>query len=85
MVFSQANLSLAEKIEILFGSRVGNQRKAAVRMEDLDAILKLEPVKAEPIAAAPTMEQYNKLLKDVAATNEALRSVATAMQRKILR
>jgi hypothetical protein len=74
---------LEEKVEILAGSRAGDRRKAAVRIEDLDAILRLPKLQAKPITAAPTVEQYNALLKDVQAVAKALDLVSKALQGKL--
>ena len=77
---------LREKIEVLDGSRGREARsQAAVRIEDLSDIMKLLKVRAVPVTAAPTMVEYNTLLKDVQELNTRLNAVALALQARMLR
>lgn len=72
-----------ERLDILAGTRRGPRDKAAVRIEDLNAILSFKAKKLEPVTGAPTMEQYNALLKEVSNLTLALETVSFALQAKL--
>lgn len=77
-----------EKLETLDGSRGtgAGQRKAAVRIEDISALLEL-PKKlksAKAAGAAPTKAEYDALVDDVTALFNRLTAVAQALQKRIL-
>lgn len=77
---------LKEKIEVLDGSRRKTTRRAAVRIEDVEALLqvrtKLKAVKAA--GANPTGAEFDALLDDVEAILLRLVAVADALQKRIL-
>jgi hypothetical protein len=76
---------LQELLEVLAGARAGDRSKAAVRIEDFTEILKLPEMQTDTIAAAPTMDQFNSLVRDVRATNAALNALALAIQKRQIR
>lgn len=76
---------IVEKVEILDGSRAGARDKAAVRIEDVKELLQLAQVKTKSLTAAPTMDDFNSLLKDLNEISNRLNSVAMSIQRKLIR
>ncbi|WP_284778529.1 hypothetical protein [Agrobacterium sp. lyk4-40-TYG-31] len=74
-----------EKLELLDGSRAGNREKAAVRIEDVKDLLQLAKIKTQSITAAPTMDDFNSMLRDLEEISNRLATVAAAVQRKVLR
>ncbi|MCI9865515.1 hypothetical protein RHIZ_06115 [Rhizobium skierniewicense] len=76
---------IVEKLEILDGSRAGARDKAAVRIEDIKELLQLAQVKTQTLTAAPTMGDFNSLLKDLIEISNRLNSIALAIQKKIIR
>ncbi|MBB3947054.1 hypothetical protein GGQ73_003018 [Rhizobium skierniewicense] len=76
---------IIEKVEILDGSRAGARDKAAVRIEDVQELLQLAQVKTKTLTAAPTMNDFNSLLRDLNEISNRLNSVAMSIQRKIIR
>ncbi|MEH3111505.1 MAG: hypothetical protein PGN22_15540 [Agrobacterium cavarae] len=74
-----------EKLEVLDGSRSGSRERAAVRLEDVRDLLQLAQVKTKEVAAAPTPDDFNSLLKDIKEISNRLNAVAQALQRKIIR
>ena len=77
---------LREKVEVLDGTRTKDiRKKAAVRIEDLSELLRIQPVRATPVSAAPTAEEYNALLKDIEEVNSRLNVIAQALQARLLR
>ncbi|KIP99076.1 hypothetical protein RU07_20605 [Agrobacterium tumefaciens] len=76
---------IVEKVEILDGSRAGARDKAAVRIEDIKELLQLAQVKTQTLTAAPTMGDFNSLLKDITEISNRLNSIAISIQKKIIR
>ncbi|MBO3760349.1 hypothetical protein [Ciceribacter sp. L1K22] len=77
--------SIIEDVEVLAGKRgKASIRRAAIRIQDLDELLRIEPVKAEQVSGTPTAAQYNKLLEDVTELNNRLNAVALALQRRLI-
>lgn len=76
---------LVELLEVLAGTRPGSTDKAAVRIVDLRELLLLGEVRAKEVAAAPSADEYNALLRDVRELNLRLRAVATVLQKRLLR
>jgi hypothetical protein len=75
---------LIEKVEILDGSRSANtRRQAAVRIVDMEELLRIEPLKAKSLTAAPTAEQYNILLTDTQQIHKRLKAIADALATRI--
>ena len=77
-----------EKLETLDGTRRRGAvaRKAAVRVEDLSALLTL-PAKLKSMKAAgstPTAAEFDALVDDVAALHAGLKAVATALQSRLI-
>lgn len=71
---------LIEKVEILDGSRSANARKqAAVRIADMEELLRIEPMKAKSLISPPTAEQYNTLLADTQQVHKRLKAIADAL------
>ncbi len=77
--------SQIEKLEVLDGSRSGSRERAAVRIEDVRELLQLAQVKTKEVAAAPTQDDFNSLLKDIKEISNRLNTVAQALQRKLIR
>lgn len=77
--------SQIEKLEVLDGSRSGSRERAAVRIEDVRELLQLAQVKTKVVAAAPTQDDFNSLLKDIKEISNRLNTVAQALQRKLIR
>ncbi|WP_296100373.1 hypothetical protein [uncultured Agrobacterium sp.] len=77
--------SQIEKLEVLDGSRSGSRERAAVRIEDVRELLQLAQVKTKEVAAAPTQDDFNSLLKDIKEISSRLNTVAQALQRKLIR
>ncbi|PZU85221.1 MAG: hypothetical protein DI528_12865 [Shinella sp.] len=75
---------LAEKIEVLDGSRASSKKRAAVRIEDVETLLTLAAIKTKTLTAAPTMADFNSLLSDLRNLSNAVRSVGAAVQRKLV-
>lgn len=80
-----ALLLLTEKLEILDGSRK-NRRRAAVRIEDVAALLELGPSlkSAHAAGSAPTKAEHDALVDDVRMLHQRLQAVQLALQRRIL-
>lgn len=76
----------AERLEILDGSRGKPTDQAAVRIEDLGAILELsqQPMKSVPVTGDPTAAEYNALRSDVEKVNACLLAVAQALQARLI-
>lgn len=75
-----------EKVEVLDGSRSGgSRRRAAVRIEDLDALLQIPPrLQATKAAGAtPTKAEFDALLVDVQTMQARLIAVASALQARL--
>lgn len=77
---------LREKIEVLDGSRRGKNQKAAVRIEDLYALLQLSQrlKSAKAAGAAPTKAEFDALVDDVSHIHQRLRALSNALQARIL-
>jgi len=77
---------LQEQLEILAGTRDGDKKGAAIRIEDCKPILELLPkLQTQTITAAPTQSNFNSLLKDVKAISDALNAFALAIQKRQIR
>ncbi len=75
-----------EKLEVLDGSRSGRREKAAVRLEDLNELLRTGgKLQTKQLTAAPTMEDFNSLLKDLENISTRLNGVASAIQKRLIR
>ncbi|GLQ09255.1 hypothetical protein GCM10007913_11870 [Devosia yakushimensis] len=77
---------LVEKIETLDGARPRAKRKAAVRIEDIAALLAVEPqMQAKAAAGAtPTKQEYDALLADTAKLQQRLLAVAEALRARLV-
>lgn len=76
-----------EVLDLLAGRRSGRaRRQAAVRLEDLGGLLELTPrLKAVKTAgAAPTKDEFDALVDDVAAIHRVLLVVVHALQARVL-
>jgi hypothetical protein len=72
---------LIEKLETLAGERRGARGKAAVRVEDLDQLLRIPAkLKSAPAASTPTQDEFNALQADFAALHAQLMLVTAALQ-----
>lgn len=71
-----------EKLETLDGSRAGTKDQAAVRMQDLDQLLRLAEVKTKKVSGPPTQADFNSLLDDLIAISNAVRSVASDLRKQ---
>lgn len=71
-----------EKLETLDGSRSGSKDGAAVRLQDLDQLVRLAEVKTKAVTSAPTAAQFNSLLDDLTAISNAVRSVASDLRKR---
>ena len=75
-----------EKLEVLDGSRRGDRGKAAVRIDDLRELLQIRnKLQTTQLTAAPTMADFNSLLKDLEDISSHLNGVALAIQKRIIR
>jgi len=75
-----------EKLEVLDGSRRGDRSKAAVRIEDLRELLQIRnKLQTTQLTAAPTMADFNSLLKDLEDISSHLNGVSLAIQKRIIR
>lgn len=74
-----------EDLQVLVGSRARGRTRAAVRIEDIAALVELAPklrsAKAE--GESVSVAEYNALVGDVQAIHGALLTVAAALQEKI--
>lgn len=74
-----------EDLQVLVGSRARGRSRAAVRIEDIAALVELAPklksakAEGEVVSAA----EYNALVSDVAALHGVLLSIASALQERI--
>lgn len=78
---------LVEQIETLAGTRRHDARgKAAVRLEDLGAVLQMPPrlKSARAAGAAPTKAEFDALVDDVHAIHRRLLALAEAIQARVL-
>ncbi|EHK57745.1 hypothetical protein [Allomesorhizobium alhagi] len=78
---------LKEKIETLDGSRNrGAIRRAAVRIDDVSALLELQAKlkSAKAAGAAPTKAEFDALVDDVTAIFNRLTAIADALQARLL-
>lgn len=75
---------LVESVEILDGRR-GSPAQAAVRLEDLRALMDLPPsLKATPAAGStPTAAEFKALIDDVLALQIRLRAVVSALELRL--
>lgn len=74
-----------ELLEVLAGTRPGERKKAAVRIEDLSEILQLRKMKSDSVTAAPTADQHNALVADIREIFTRLDAIALALQKRTIR
>jgi hypothetical protein len=73
-----------EALEVLFGGRRRDKSAAAVRIRDLNGILHIDTsLRAKVLTAAPTMADYNALLRDVTTIMNALKIVADRLHDRV--
>jgi hypothetical protein len=76
-----------ERLDTLDGARGRDTSKAAVRVEDIAALLQI-PAKlksAKAAGAAPTKAEFDALVEDVHALYNRLKEVHDALQQRVLR
>ena len=78
---------LREQVETLDGSRSRDRSRAAVRVQDLDGLLKIQQrlQAAKAAGAAPTKAEFDALLTDVEFIRARLYEVMQALQGRLLR
>ena len=70
-----------ERLDILAGERsAGSRGSAAVRLDDLTALLSLPSMKSRAISGSPTPEEYNALRRDLIEVHERLRQIAEVIR-----
>jgi hypothetical protein len=77
---------LREKVETLDGSRRKDAiRRAAVRIEDIEALLQIGQVlkSAKAAGAAPTAAEFDALVADVADIHRRLVAITQALQVRV--
>lgn len=74
-----------EQLEILTGERQGPRDNAAVRIVDFKDLLEIEQFQSKELTAAPTMEDFNKLVRDARKISQALNAVALAIGKRKIR
>lgn len=73
-----------EKLEMLDGSRANaNRRKAAVRIEDLEPILEVPPLKSASLSGTPTAADFNALRADVKALSDTINAISNALRKRL--
>lgn len=76
---------LKEKIEVLDGSRARDRLKAAVRIQDMVALLQMPgQISSVEAVGAPTKAEYDKLRSDVQMVHKALLGVQAALQKRLI-
>lgn len=77
-----------EKLEVLDGSRRRNREarlRAAVRFQDLDAILATpRDLQSKQITAAPTQADYNALQADLASVHRRLLALSETLTSRLV-
>lgn len=73
--------TLRQKVEELDGTRRGNVGRAAVRLDDLNGLLRMpETLKSVAVSGTPTDAEFNTLLEDVQMLHTRLRAVVQALR-----
>lgn len=78
---------LAEKVEILDGSRArGNRDQAAVRIADLKGLMTLKTrlKSAKAAGATPTKAEFDALVDDVVELHLRMKAIVEALQARII-
>ena len=74
-----------EDVQVLLGERsIASRSEAAVRIDDLSDLFKLDGLESEEIAAAPTQDQYNALHNDLRKLHERLSGIAAVLRNRII-
>jgi hypothetical protein len=74
---------LQQRIDELAGTRRSNVGRAAVRLDDLNELLRIpEEMKAETASGSISVANFNALLNDVREVHKALRAVASIIRGK---
>lgn len=74
-----------EALEILSGERQGPRDNAAVRIVDFSDLMQIDQFQSVELTAAPTMEDFNKLVRDARKISQALNAVALAIGKRKIR
>ncbi len=75
-----------EKLEVLDGSRANaDPRRAAVRIEDVEAMLNVPAMKSSDVTSAPTAADFNALRADVKALSDVINTISNALRKRIVR
>lgn len=74
-----------EMLEILTGERQGPRDNAAVRIADFLDLLEIDQFQSKELTAAPTMADFNKLVRDTRKISQALNAVALAIGKRKIR
>lgn len=74
-----------EALEILSGERQGPRDNAAVRIVDFSDLMQIDQFQSVELNAAPTMEDFNKLVRDARKISQALNAVALAIGKRKIR
>lgn len=74
-----------ERLDVLAGTRSqGDKTRQAVRVADLDQILKYSyRLKSQAVNAAPTMAQHNDLVDDVRRIHEILQALSKQLNMRV--
>lgn len=77
---------MREKLEVLDGSRTKDRRRAAVRVEDMQALLQISSrlKSAKAGGSTPSAAEFDALVEDVHALHARLAEIAAAIQKKVL-
>lgn len=74
-----------ERLELLDGTRAGaNRRKAAVRIEDIEAVLEVPQLKSVNVTTTPTAADFNALRADVKALSDTLNTISNEIRKRII-
>jgi len=73
-----------EKLEVLDGSRNASRQQAAVRREDLVALLQIQPLKSAKVSSTPTDAEFNALIDDVHGLHARVMEIVTRLQKQLL-
>ncbi|SFV31384.1 hypothetical protein SAMN05216456_1324 [Devosia crocina] len=76
---------LVEDLELLVGSRARGKSRAAVRIEDIEALLQVPRNLRSKKAAGATVDpaEFNALVDDLTALYDIMRSLADALQGRV--
>jgi hypothetical protein len=74
-----------ERLELLDGTRASaNRRKAAVRIEDIEAMLEVPQMKSVNVTTTPTAADFNALRADVKAISDTLNTISNELRKRII-